>query len=717
MKIINFRGIKEFEYQSARINIFYGQNGIGKTTIKDVLTMSAEGSEIGNHPHIDLASKPTIIEANELRGLKCITFDEAYVKQYVFSEGSLKDANKYGVLFSKNLIEETKNDARKITKLLVDSNGILNKVIGELSISTKIINEHFGTKKIKPKLSNITKQGLDKELDQTLLDFTREPTELHIWWKDGFQNIWDVSRNKCIFCNQEIISSPIVDLLKSKLEVKLNAKTQLEFLKNIDNVKMSLDKNFDSKIQKLKGLVIDSYSKDISTELSEFNDAILPFTQLIEKILSRKTRISNYSNKFGEFNADGLNINDYDNVLNDELTKQLKQYNDNVDLIKGMQEIYSKKLVESKEKLKLMIEGNKELFNDVLKTFNLNYQINIEEDGLDIELEKLDYSFNLMGTDPTNMKDIIDESSSILSFGEKNTIAFAFFLMETINTLKNRKPEDNYVIVLDDPISSHDIFRKYSTVDLVKTHIVDSLEDNDIFFLFTHEFEFMLPIKETLINPIKRAGDGQARIVGLNFGADKIKVFDLTSSHFNNSIARMVKNINCSSNSIISKFAMMRILREIDSTIFKFRFKDDFVYSFLCDFLHYRDSKLTFNEEKFSEFCLRYRLTLNVPKSFKEFKKIYEELPTKDLSDLDKYYVMRPYIEYLLAGEGKELQDYSYLEYSNKNLVEFIDKNFSFLNSTVHQKQNEDEVSFNDIKEFEMFSSKIFNDFLKAISN
>lgn len=179
----------------------------------------------------------------------------------------------------------------------------------------------------------------------------------------------------------------------------------------------------------------------------------------------------------------------------------------------------------------------------------------------------------------------------------------------------------------------------------------------------------------------------------------------------------MVKNINSAENSIISKIAMMRILREIDSTIFKFRFQNDFVYSFLCDILHYRDSKLSFDDKKFKEFCDRYKLNISVPKTFKEYRKIYEELPTRKLSDLDKYFVMRPYIEYLLAKESKKIIDGSYTSYSKKNLVTFIDKNFSFLNSTVHQKQNEDEVSFNDIREFEMFSSKIYEEFCIVISS
>ena len=209
---------------------------------------------------------------------------------------------------------------------------------------------------------------------------------------------------------------------------------------------------------------IESYSKDVTTELIEVKDELLPFVQLNQVVLSKKARITNYIYKFENLNLTDLEIKNYQSILNKEYSNLIDEYNKNLKLIETAKEDYELKLQETKEVLASMIKTNEVLFNDILSTFGLNYKIQIPEDGLDINLEILEYSFNLLGNEESHSRNIINESSNILSFGEKNTLAFAFFLIECIHELNNRS-YDKIIIILDDPISSHDIFRKYSTVD------------------------------------------------------------------------------------------------------------------------------------------------------------------------------------------------------------------------------------------------------------
>lgn len=715
MEITNYKGIKCFKYSETKINIFYGQNGIGKTTIKDIISLSARGEAIPENKNIDLMEQPSVIDAKVFRDGKVLKFDEEYVGQYVYNQGSLKDSNKYQVLFSKALIDKTKEEAAEITKLLHVNNNILYDLSIAFYKQDKMFNDYFTNNGIKTKLKNIIKTEVDSEIDQEKLSFTKSTPDLHIWWRDGFQKYWDTSKNDCIFCNQDIFNSPIKDILKNKKNNDINHTTQTKFLHETNIFNDILSNDFSKTIGKLKTAVIESYSKDVTTELIEVKDELLPFVQLNQVVLSKKARITNYIYKFENLNLTDLEIKNYQSILNKEYSNLIDEYNKNLKLIETAKEDYELKLQETKEVLASMIKTNEVLFNDILSTFGLNYKIQIPEDGLDINLEILEYSFNLLGNEESHSRNIINESSNILSFGEKNTLAFAFFLIECIHELNNRS-YDKIIIILDDPISSHDIFRKYSTVDLINDYIVKKLSSSDYLFLFTHEFEFIIPIKETIVKSIKDIHPSDVKLVGMNFEKEKIDVIDLTGKHFANSIIRMRKNINSSTINIISKIAMMRILREIDCMLYNITMRDDNLFGFFSDIIHSKNSSATINPSELADFKDRYKLTCIIHNNTQDYKKYFDDVNFDELKEIDKYYFMRPYIEYLLSKESLMLIDGTYRNYSNTDLVNFIRKNFSFLNSSVHQKMNEDEISFNDIKEFEMFSSKMFNDFRRVVN-
>ncbi|MGE4320393.1 MAG: hypothetical protein AB7E61_02960 [Acholeplasmataceae bacterium] len=714
MEIVNYKGIKNFKYEETKINIFYGQNGIGKTTIKDVISFSALGEQLPENKNIDLMEQPSIIVADVFKNGKVLKFDEEYVGQYVYNQGSLKDSNKYQVLFSKALIDKTKEEAAEITKLLHENNNILNDLIAAFYKQDKMFNDYFSNSGIKTKLKNITKIEVDSEINQEALSFTKSTSDQHIWWRDGYQKYWDTSKKQCIFCNQNIANSPIKEILENKKNSNINHTTQTKFLNETNIFNEVLSEDFSDTIEKLKTAVIDSYSKDVTTELTEVKDELLPFIQLYQVISSKKARISSYIYRFESLNLVDLEIENYEDIVNEEYKNLIADYNENLKLIEKAKEDYELKLTETKELLAAMIKKNEMLFNEILRTFGLNYKIQIPEDGLDINLEMLNYSFNLLGNDESNSKNIIDESSRILSFGEKNTLAFAFFLIECFHELNNRS-KDKIIVILDDPISSHDIFRKYSTVDLINEYIVKKLSSSDHLFLFTHEFEFILPIKETIVKFINSINPLDVKLNGLNFENNKIDVFKLTGQHFTNSIIRMKKNINNGEVNVISKIVMMRILREIDCLLYNIDRRTDNLFSFFSDIIHSKNTTTTINSSEYNEFKNRYKLTFNLHTTTKEYETYYNQVNFDEFKEIDKYYYIRPYIEYLLSKEELILIDGSYNDYSDKNLVHFINKNFSFLNSSVHQKTNEDEISFNDIKEFEMFSSKMFNEFRKIV--
>lgn len=710
MEIKNYRCIRDFSLQLQKVNVIYGQNGIGKTTIKRVLNLASQGITIPNDPNIDSTSPDSVIHAEEVQGYVPLTFDEDYVKKYIYTNNSLKEASKYEILFSKSLIDELKTNVKSIIGHAVFASQILNELYQKLQKSSQLVDAHFSDTGVKAKLKNITKRSITGSNDMSLLSFARKTDDMYIWWRNGFQSFWDVSNQNCIFCNQKIENSPIKSLLLAKQNESINTKTQMDFVRDIDVNKEAFSERYTSSINSLKTTVIDSCTTDVSSRLIEHKDALLPIVHLSETLLSKRDRINQYINKIELMKTDGLQIVDTESILSQELTYKLQEYNDLVDKIQIEVEKNNKLLADNKRVLTDMISGNESLFNQILEMFGLSYKIKIKDEGLNLEKEQVDFMFNLTSKETNTVQDIVDRSNDVLSFGEKNTIAFAFYVIDCINKLNRRDAGVKYLFILDDPISSHDIFRKYSTVDVLNKHLIKIMHDEDVFIIFTHEFEMMLPIRETIIS-----SQENSNFIGLKSKNGHITPEKITNSNLINTIARLIKHIKSTNVHPISKVSMLRVLREFDSEILGYRRNNDWLYSYLCDIVHYRNRNLTFNENDYNGFINRYGVRDVLLRSFSEYSGLFLNLNLSSLTDIDKYFILRPYIEYLLSSEELTIDGFTYRSFSNTKLVAFIDSNFTFLNSSVHQNHNEDEPTFYDIKEFEMFSTSIFDRFLEAI--
>ncbi|GAA6819540.1 hypothetical protein VN0739_11240 [Helicobacter pylori] len=121
-----------------------------------------------------------------------------------------------------------------------------------------------------------------------------------------------------------------------------------------------------------------------------------------------------------------------------------------------------------------------EIINNYLKALNLpKYSLNE------------DYRIVLNSVDLENSK-----AKMILSDGEKTTLAFAYFLAR-LKLFYKKEDLKNLVVVIDDPISSLDEQRIYSTSDIVakinQELVGEALKDEDKaqVFILTHNHTFM----------------------------------------------------------------------------------------------------------------------------------------------------------------------------------------------------------------------------------
>lgn len=718
MKIFNYKAINELETNIKKINIVYGQNGIGKTTLKDLLNKVALNLDITDNPNVDHLNEKSIVKIDEVVGMTPIIFDENYVREYVYNNYKLDGKNKYSILFSKEVLEKIKTNTKTVLILIEDSYKILDRIIRQLDNLFNLQNNYFDNKGLKAKLKNIIKPIIYNVEDLSVLNFLKEDDELYQWWFTGYQKYWDNEKTKCIFCNQDTASSELNSIFKAKINNKssVNTKTQSDLVKELDNYNVLLSDKYALINNQFKKSIIDSTHKNVETDLNTLKDQLIPIKHVYEAISSKKQRISNYVNNFEKIDTADLELKNYSGIFNSDIENDIESYNENISKIREKISEYNETLKNNKETLNIMINENESLFNLILSNFNLSYKICIEENGLNLEKEELIYDFSLMNSEKTSEIQILEKTDEVLSYGEKNTLAFAFFIIDSINKLKNRVAGTRFLFILDDPISSHDIFRKYNTVDLIKKYIIDSLDDNDILILFTHEFELMLPMFQMVSNLDLSIKD-KISILGMQSNKGNVDVVEIKRKNLTNSISRIRTYINDPIVNPISKVAMYRIVREFDSTISSITLNKDNLYNYFCEIIHSRASTENLDIEMYNDFIKKYRLKDCLLSKRSEYNNIFKSIDLDCVNQIDKYFLIRPYIEFMLSKENLKLDDNSYKNYSNKELINFYESNISYLNSSVHQNFNEDEPTIYDIKEFELFSSKVFDTFKNIVQS
>ncbi len=372
---------------------------------------------------------------------------------------------------------------------------------------------------IKDKLESLFSFDIDKEVGQVseeIKDHISKVGREFIEKGIGLQK--EMPDNACPFCTQKITNNiiqaytsyfnkRIEQFNQDSLEVSGILKKILEQWK-IEEILQSFEK-------------FKPFIEDFSTNKENLKNALEQTKVLLEKLQKEvgKKEGSNNKEKFQEIdkklseNYENLQkcVNETRNILNqkkeqqkklEKLKKELKEArikkakHDSYDWQKSKEEAERKLSVLERghKRLKCLLEKIdnklKELYDQKrpdIETIN-NYlkALNLPKYSLD-----KDYRIVLNSDALEN-----SEAKIILSDGEKTTLAFAYFLAR-LKLFYKKEDLKNLVVVIDDPISSLDEQRIYSTSDIVakinQELVGEALEKDEKaqVFVLTHNHTFM----------------------------------------------------------------------------------------------------------------------------------------------------------------------------------------------------------------------------------
>jgi len=445
--------------EEGALNIKYGPNGLGKSTLAKALVgqIRNDGSLENLVPFKYRDKKEE--EKPEVKGVEslksALVFDEEYVQQFVFQKDEVvKHSFEIFIRTPEYLAEMEEIDAllSGVKKVFLD-----NDEIGQVVTDLKELRDAFG--KISkagaiPKSSKFHKAfgsgNKVENIPDALKPFetfikSQEPAKWISWQIKG--NEFLQLGNNCPYCSSVLAEDGKKDTaLAVEKEYDANAVGHLTALKNIIE---RLGKYFSEKCQDN----LDKVTKakvELTVEESSFLTGLkTEIDALIEKLEGLRT-LSFFSLRDVEEVGDRLtplkiDLSLIDKLDSEETRKTVDPINRQLDELIAKVAKLKGKINRHKAKVRKTIDENQKSINGFLKSAGYKYSVEIVS-------EPSSYKMKLVHHD---LDSHIEAASRHLSYGEKNAFALVLFMHQVLS----EKPD---LVVLDDPISSFDKNKKFA---------------------------------------------------------------------------------------------------------------------------------------------------------------------------------------------------------------------------------------------------------------
>lgn len=470
------------------LNIKYGPNGIGKSTIARALALNAEGVDAlqdllpFKYRHGDSGRAPLVVGADEIKNV--LVFDEHYVSQFVFQPDEVV-RNSFEIFIKtpqyQEGIEELEAIFEDLKNVFLEYEG-LDDIIASF---TELRNAFTVTKtgKIAKTSRGFKALGMGGKLvtiPQKLVGFENflhsdDPAGWLSWQSKG-KNYLRMSDN-CPFCS--------VANVDKKTAAHVSEEYESAAVKNMSALRLVIEKLagffVPERLSQLRKIT--TSLEDLSPEQEQFLASLRGQVQtLLDKFTALKelsfaslrdetdVDLALRDLKIDLELLDALNSSDVQLVV-EEMNGQLDRVAQQITDIKRRVGIQKTQVAKS-------IGRNQEEINEYLRSAGYKYGVRIESrgDSYRMILEHEDSPGHL------------EAAGSHLSFGERNAFALVLFMHQ----VRRDAPD---LVVLDDPVSSFDKTKKFAILHKL-FHGNQSLRGFTT-LLLTHDIEPAIDIVRT----------------------------------------------------------------------------------------------------------------------------------------------------------------------------------------------------------------------------
>jgi energy-coupling factor transporter ATP-binding protein EcfA2 len=437
------------------LNMKYGPNGIGKSTIARALTLRAEGGDAlksltpfkyregAGHP------QPTVTGADDIQSV--LTFDDQYVSQFVFQRdevlrnsfeifinteeyrAGIEEIEQLFAALQETFVEQAEfNDAVHAFTHLCDVFGVTKA--GALSKSTK----GYKAMAAGGKLRNIP-EPLKRYAGFLQSD---DPAGWVAWQAKG-KGFLELSDN-CPFCSTESVDKATALLVSEEYETATVKNMSLlraavdtvghyfepSYLEQLNNMLTSITEPTPEQLQFLATL---------RGEVDVFLDRLRTLRGLAFHTLRDEDKVDEY--------LSGLKVNlALLRSLNSDATRSVVTLiNEKLDVVAEQVSVVKQRIGQQRARVIKLIEANQKQVNSFLVSAGYRYQVRIVPD---------DDTYRML-IEHQDLPGHLDSAANHLSYGERNAFALVLFMYQ----VRHDKPD---LVVLDDPVSSFDQTKKFA---------------------------------------------------------------------------------------------------------------------------------------------------------------------------------------------------------------------------------------------------------------
>ena len=466
--------------EEEKLNIRYGMNGTGKSTLSTAISLFSQGKPMDDLKPFGSDDEiiPTISIDGDIQGVR--VFNEEFVNNMVFKESTVID-NAFDVFIRTSDYEQKRQNLdNRLLRLKVDIDEkqpiiqLKNDIAAfagklELNAAGKSIKNNTNYKAIikKNNVYNIP-DGL-KKYSPIISD-----DQMCINWILKQMGSKSTQFEKEVFIMKR----------QNKLWIKETyKKSDAQNLKNM----LDLFENFH------KYIPDDKFDSIIACIKEEKEESAI--SAILKTFMNEYVHISTQLNKISYFDKNVFkktNINDMDKILEDmKFEKSIfnffssEGFYEIVDEINNSIEELRKEAIDIKAAmgklqsvLKQTVATSQNDINNFLESAGITYQVGINLDENGQAIATLQYIHNKKLVE-------VDKIRKHLSWGERNAFSLVLFMFYAIS-------ENAKLIVLDDPISSFDTNKKYAIIHRMfskQSGILPRSFYKKTVLMLTHDFE------------------------------------------------------------------------------------------------------------------------------------------------------------------------------------------------------------------------------------
>lgn len=481
------------DIQSNKLNIKYGINGTGKSTIVRAIEIAAGGQgdlkellPFKHRANPDKTKQPNVSGLDQINLVK--VFNEGYVNQFLFTQDEVVK-NSFEIFIKTTEYDQKMKEIDNLVAGIKDTfkdDEKLDQVIQDLadlsaSFGNSTSGVHGSSKMMKAISSNPSLTNIPEKLDpyKSFLRMSDNKNVKWLGWHNGGEEFLEIS-DDCPYCTSP--SADKKDTIRS-LKEEYNP-TNIKHLNEILNITRRLGAYFTIEAnQKIQTIL------DAGNISEEFQGFLVEIKTQIDRLKARLTSLRDISFfTFKDNNEAQETINEFKIDLSfychleSEITKEtVDRINQSLTNVESQIGKLQGQIAQQKQSIQKTILKHTSDINDFLKYAGYKYQVEIEENT---------YKMRLLHTE---LGSHVEHSKNHLSFGERNAFALVLFMYQCLS----EKPD---LIILDDPISSFDKNKKYAITSKLfrkpSNRESESLQGKTV-LMVTHDIEPIIDIVHT----------------------------------------------------------------------------------------------------------------------------------------------------------------------------------------------------------------------------